>query len=231
MNFDKNTPRILGIAFLFQAIVALLSDLPLSSLIEGYPYETINISTSMISISNNPSMMQISIIGKLITAIGIMLLTVLLYTTLKTQNKVIARWAFGLRFTEVATYAVIAISAFSLLYISQEFVTAGVPDASYFQTLGNLFYESMDYAYSINMLFFSLGAFLFYYLFLKSNYIPKLFSVWGLVSTSLSLIGILFGLFGYNLDLAFYVIAFLPILPLELALGVWLTIKGFRTQK
>ena len=226
MNFGKNTPRLLGIAFLIQAVATVLSDQFSSSLIESD-----NISNSMINISNDPTLMQMSIIGKLITAIGIVLLTVLLYTTLKKQNKVIARWAFGLRITEVAVYAVIVISAFSLLFISQEFVQAGVPDSSYFQTLGSLFYESMEYGYTVNMLFFSLGALLFYYLFLKSKYIPKFFSVWGIISTSLSLIAILFGLFGYTLDLTIYLIAFLPILPLELAIGVWLTVKGFRSTE
>jgi hypothetical protein len=175
--------------------------------------------------------MQAGIVGRLVTAIGILLLTILLYTTLKSQNKVIARWAFGLRLTEVATFAVIGISAFSLLFISQEYVTTGVSDLSYFVTLGSLFYNAMEYTSNVNILFFSLGAFLFYYLFIKSKYIPKVFSVWGMVSTVLALIGILFALFGYELNTVVYLIAFLPILPLELSIGVWLTIKGFRQQE
>ena len=107
-------------------------------------------------------------------------------------------------------------------------MTSGVADASYFQTLGTLFFEAMEYAYNVNILFFSLGAFLFYYLFLKSKYIPKLFSVWGMISTSLSLVGILYALLGYNLNMIMYLVAFLPILPLELGIGLWLIIKGFR---
>jgi hypothetical protein len=113
MGFSENTPRLLGIAFLIQAIASLLSDHLSSSLIESD-----NISNSMVNISSSTATMQLSILGKLITAIGIVLLTVLLYTTLKKQNKVIARWAFGLRLTEVATFAIIVISAFSLLFIS-----------------------------------------------------------------------------------------------------------------
>ena len=164
-------------------------------------------------------------------AAGIVLLTVLLYTTLKSQNKVLARWAFGLRLTEVASFVVIVISAFLLLSISQEYAASGVSDSSYFVMLGNLFYEAMEYAFNVNMLFFSLGAFLFYYLFFKSKYIPKLFSLWGIVSSFLALIGILFALFGYELNMIVYLIAFLPILPLELSIGVWLIVKGFRPQE
>ena len=172
--------------------------------------------------------MQIGIVGRLVTAIGILLLIALLYTTLKSQNKAVARWAFALRLTEVASFAVIVASAFSLLFISQEYTTTAVSDPSYFVTLGSLFYNVMEYASNMNILFFSLGAFLFYYLFLKSNYVPKVFSVWGMVSSFLALVGILFALFGYELSMIIYLIAFLPILPLELSIGVWLTIKGFR---
>ena len=128
----------------------------------------------------------------------------------------------------MASFVVIVISAFSLLFISQEYATTTVSDPSYFVTLGSLFYEAMEYVSNVNILFFSLGAFLFYYLFLKSKYIPKVFSVWGIVSSFLALIGILFALFGYELNMTVYLIAFLPILPLELSIGVWLIIKGFR---
>jgi hypothetical protein len=220
MSFGKNTPRVLGIAFLFQAVASLLSETVSDSLID-----LDGISNSMINISNNTVTMQAGIVGRLVTAIGILLLTVLLYTTLKSQNKVVARWAFGLILTEVATFAVIVMSAFSLLFISQEFATTGVSDPSYFVTFGSLSYNAMEYASIMNILFFSLGAFLFYYLFLKSKYIPKVFSVWGMVSTFLALIGILFALFGYGLNTIMYLIAFLPILPLELAIGVWLKLR------
>jgi hypothetical protein len=226
MSFGENTPRILGIVFLFQAIASLLSETVSDSLIDLN-----SISNSMVNISNNPITMQAGIVGRLVTAIGILLLTILLYTTLKSQSKVIARWAFGLRLTEVATFAVIVISAFSLQFVSREYTTTGVSDSSYFVTLGSLFYNAMEYASNVNILFFSVGAFLFYYLFLKSKYIPRVFSVWGMVSTFLALVGILFALFGYELNTIVYLVAFLPILPLELAIGVWLTVKGFRLQE
>jgi hypothetical protein len=83
MNSDKNTPRLLGFMFLFVAAASLLSSLMLDSFditIVGPPD---NISETMIKISDNPTTMQISIVGYLISAVGIVLLAVLLYTTLK----------------------------------------------------------------------------------------------------------------------------------------------------
>jgi hypothetical protein len=71
------------------------------------------------------------------------------------------------------------------------------------------------------------GGILFYYLFLKSKYVPIVFPLWGIIATSLAFIGILFVLFDYNVPM----FVFLPILPLELAIGVWLMVKGFRPQE
>lgn len=226
MGPDKNTSRLLGIAFIVQALASLFSEQLSSVLIDPE-----NISNTMINISNNTLTMYGSMVGKIITAMGVLLLTILLYTALKKQNKVIARWAFGLRLTEVAVFAVIVMSAFGLLQMSQEYTTAGTMDSSYLVTLGSVFFEAMDYASAVNMLFFSLGALLFYYLFLKSKYIPKLFSVWGLVSTALAFGGTLSILLGYSLNMIVYLIAFLPILPLELGIGIWLTIKGFKLNE
>jgi hypothetical protein len=226
MNSDNFTPRLLGFMFVFVALASLLSGQllgPLSYSIIGPPD---NISETMIKFSDNPTTVQMSIVGFLIEAVGIVLLAVLLYTTLKKQNKIIARWAFGLWIVQAVFVAVRQISAFSLLNVSQEFVKAGATDSSNFQTLGSLFYESIQFVYSSQMVFYCIGGILFYYLFLKSKYVPIVLSLWGITAASLAFIGTLFAFFDY--DVPIYV--FLPLLPFELAIGIWLMVKGFNSS-
>jgi hypothetical protein len=223
MNSDKNTPRLLGFMFLFVVVAGLLSTLVLSPLNYTPLGPVENISETMISFSDNPTMVQMSIVGFLIEAVAIVLLTVLLFTTLKKQNKIIARWAFGLWIIEAVFLAVREINAFSLLYTGQEFVKAGAPGSSYFQTLGSLFHELAQYSYDVQMIFYCTGGILFYYLFLKSKYVPKVLSIWGILAASLGFVGELFVIFGYDVPL--YV--FLPVLPFEISIGVWLLVKGF----
>ncbi len=225
MNSDKNTPRLLGLMFVIVIVISLLSGTiltPLNFKMTGPPD---NISETMINFSDNPAMVQMSIVGFLLEAVAIVLLTVLLYTTLKKQNKIIARWAFGLWIIEAVAIVVREINAFSLLYTSQEFVKAGAPDSSYFQTLGSLFYKLMHFSYDAQMIFYCVGGILFYYLFLKSKYVPKVLSLWGITAASLAFIGYLFVVFGYDIPL--YV--FFPIFPFEIAIGVWLMVKGFNS--
>lgn len=226
MNSDKNTPRILGLMFVVVAVISLLSGLPLDQLNYSMTGPPDNISETLTSFSDNPTMVQMSIVGFSIEAVAIVLLTVLLYTTLKTQNKIIARWAFGLWIIEAVFIAARQISAFSLLNTGQEYVKAGAPESSYFQTLGSLFYELMHFNLNVQMVFYCVGGFLFYFLFLRSKYIPRVLALWGLIAVSLGFIGVLFTFFGYAVPL--YV--FLPILPFELAIGLWLIVKGFSSS-
>ena len=217
MNSDKNTPRFLGAAFLLQAVAAAVWTYLLSSLIV-----TGDISASMTNIANNALQMRASIVFTMITAIGVAMLGALLYIVLHKQNKIIALVALVLYLIEAAILAASRIAAFALLRTSQESVIAGHPD--YLQTLGNLFYESAEFGDWLHMLPFALGATLFYYLFFKSGYIPRVLSLWGLIAAPLALVGELFVLFGYDVPL----VVFLPNLPFELTIGVWLMVKGIR---
>ncbi len=224
MSLDNNTPRYLGAAFLIQAFASAASGLLLSPVDLLAASVSGNIADIMSTIANNGFLMRASIVGEMVTAFGVTLLGVLLFGTLKKQNGKIALVALALYLTEVALLAFRETLVFSLLRISQESVVAGHPD--YMQTLGNLVFESQSYAYSLHTLFFALGATMFYSLFFKSGYIPRLLALWGLIATNLALIGTLAELLGYSVPL----VVFLPNLPFELTIGIWLMVKGIREQ-
>ncbi|MCP4418349.1 MAG: DUF4386 domain-containing protein [Chloroflexi bacterium] len=218
MNIDKNTPRFAGAAFLLQAVASAIAGLILLRplIVSG------NIIDSMANMSNSALQVRAGIVVEMITVIALIILSVLLFVILKKQNMKIALVALGLRLTEVALLAVSRIATFTLLRISQAFVIEGHP--AYLQTLGNLAYESQEFTYSLSMVFFTLGGTLFYYLFFKSEYVPRALAIFGLIAAPLALVGELFGLFGFDVPL----VVFLPNLPFELAIGIWLLVKGIR---
>ena len=222
MNLDKVNPRLLGVFFLIVAVTSLLSMFLFDSIVG-----TGSISDSMIDISNNLMQIRISILIDVICSIAIVFLGVFLYRTLKKQNKNIALIALGLYIVESALLGVSKISHYSLFNLSQEFVKAGAPDSSYFQTSATLLLSDAKFAYSIHLLVFALGALLFYYLFLKSKYVPLVFPAWGLIAVSLVLIGTIIYLL-YDLTI---IVMFAPNMLFELAIGVWLMVKGFRPQE
>ena len=154
--------------------------------------------------------------------IGIVALGSLLDLILKNQNEKTALVARGLYLLTAAIIATSRIATFALLRISQESVSAGHP--AHLQTLGNLFYELQEFGYFLHMLPYTLGATLFYYLFHKSGFLPKVLSIWGLIAAPLALIGSLFDHLGFEISM----FVFLPNLPFDLAIGVWLIFKGLK---
>ena len=221
MDLDKFNPRFLGAAFLIVAVTSILSMILFDSIVG-----TGSISDSMINISNNLMQIRISILIDVICTIAIVFLGVFLYITLKKQNKNIALVALGLYIVESALLGVSKISHHSLFNISQEFVKAGAPDSSYFQTMATLFLSDAKFTYSIHLLVFGLGALMFYYLFLKSKYVPLVFPAWGLIAASLLVIGTIIVLL-FDLTI---IVMFVPNMLFELAIGVWLMVKGFGSQ-
>ena len=216
MSSDKSTPRFLGAAFLLQAIASLVSGLFLLQPLT----ESGNVSAIMQAFAANVVQARASIVGEMITAIGIVMLGALLYLTLKREDERIALVAMGLYLVEATILVVSRIPVFLLLLVSQEAGTAA--DPAYLQTLGRLFYESQDFGYSLHMVPFALGATLFYYLFFKSRLIPRWLSIWGLIAAPAALVGMVFVLFGFTVP----IIVFLPNLPFELTIGVWLLVRG-----
>jgi hypothetical protein len=81
----------------------------------------------------------------------------------------------------------------------------------------------------IAAIFFSLGSTVFFYVFLRSTYIPKALSVWG-VFASLSYAALWVTRLILPESSGLVVYGSLPILIAELSTGLWLLVKGIKTQ-
>jgi hypothetical protein len=222
MNIGMNTIRLLGVAQLLVFGFGMLGGLLLSSAVGSG-----TISDILVNTSKNLSRMWISNLAWLIASVAIIALGVLFYTVFSEEYPIISLLALGCFLAEAITLAVSKIGAYALIPLSQEFVEAGTPEPSYFQTLGDFFYYGFDrQGFDIHMLFFCLGGMLWYYLFYVSNTIPRVLSLWGLVAVCLVLVTTLLKLYDRDFLPAAQVLA-LPYVPYELFLGVWLIVKGF----
>jgi hypothetical protein len=222
VNIDVNTIKLVGVAQLFVFATGIIGNQLLVSVVGSG-----STSEKLVNISNNLTRVRISNLVTLIECVGIIVLGVLFYIVFNNEYKIIALVALGLFLAEAITLAVSKTGAYALIPLSQEFVEAGTPETSYFQTLGDFLYSSVDrLGYDIHLLFFGLGGILWYYLFYISNYIPRVLSVWGLVAVLLFTIYVVLTLYDRNFPPAVGILA-LPYLPYELVLGLWLIFKGF----
>ena len=220
MNKIKSTARFAGAAFLLQAVASAVAGLILLRplIVQG------SIVYSMTNMAENVIQVRAGIVVEMITAAALVILSALLFIILRKQSLSIALVALGLRIVEVALLAVSRVFTFGLLRVSQASVAVG--HHATMETLGNLFFESQEFSYSLSMIFFTLGGSLFYFLFLKSGHIPRWLAVFGLIAAPLAFVGELVGLFGISVPL----VVFLPNLPFELTIGVWLLVKGIRDR-
>ncbi|MFW9905450.1 MAG: DUF4386 domain-containing protein [Candidatus Thorarchaeota archaeon] len=223
MGLNKNTPRFLGIAFLVQFVGSLLS-----GTLSGLILETGTISEKLVNISNNTTLFRLCIFLDLITSIAIIAMAVLLYIVLQKQNKILALVALSWWLTEAIILAISRIWALGLLELSLDYVQTGVTDPSYFLTLGSVMYESIQFGFALHMLFFTVGGPLWYYMFYKSEAIPRGLALWGLVLFPLMAISITLDILGVTLDDTLKLIIFVPYIPFEAVMGIWFLVKGIK---
>ena len=154
-----------------------------------------------------------------------------MYPILKKHDETLALGSVGFRIIEGAIFMVGAIYLLILVPLSREFVQAGAPDASYFQTLGALLLEAVDWINQMLAIVFSLGALMIYYLFYQSKLIPRWLSGWGLIGATLHLASGLLVMFGSLTEFSVLGIFWdLPIALQEMVLAVWLIVRGFNSS-
>lgn len=221
MTTRKYTPRLLGAAFLIVVFTSLGSGLVLMSTVGSG-----GISDILVDISNRLTLMRIFILADLVTSLGIIVLAVLLYVVLNNQNEVLALVALGCWLTEAMALAISKFAASALVPLSQEFVQAGAPEHSYYQTLGEVLYSGVvvQLGQTTELLFYCFGGLSWYYLFYRSRYIPRAISLFGLMAVSVALVGLALQFSGHDVS----IFVFLPILPFELTIGAWLMLRGIK---
>jgi hypothetical protein len=152
-----------------------------------------------------------------------------LYPVLKKYSESQALGSVGFRISEGVLRFVAVCALLLLITLSQQFVKAGAPDSSYFQTLGVLLYAGYRWVGNVgSLLAFSIGCLLYYIIFYRTKLVPRWLSAWGLVGgilTMLSCVLVTLGLIApFSME---QIVLALPIAPQEMVLAVWLIVKGF----
>jgi Domain of unknown function (DUF4386) len=152
-----------------------------------------------------------------------------LYPLLKKYNGALALGSVGFRVVENVFVLIGTLSLLSLLTLSQEFIAAGAPGASSFQTLGALLLAVRDWQlHVITGLAFSLGVLMYYAILYRSNLIPRWLSGWGVLGAVLSLAATVLASFTHDFGLeSVHTYLNIPIGLQELVFAVWLIAKGF----
>jgi uncharacterized protein DUF4386 len=143
-------------------------------------------------------------------------------------KKGLALWYVGTRITEGGMYLVAVLAIWAFLPLSREFAAAGAPDASHFQTSGDVLQTTSDLALTLAQSVFAIGAVMLYYLLFQSMLVPRWLSLWGLVAAPLFLIASLSLLWTGDPNSTLANVLFAPLGVQEMVIAVWLIARGFR---
>lgn len=214
----RNTARIVGILFIIGTIAGISSFVGAPSL-DDPDY--------LVNISANGNLTIIGALCVLIMGIALAPVPVFLFPILKKVNESLALGYVVFRILEVVTYIITVISWLSLLTLSQEFVLAGAPDASHYQTLGTLLLTVGAWVDPVLVIIFSMSALILNYLLYRSILVPRWLSGWGFVGGLLHLAEGVLNLFGLLPGMPWGALFFAPIALQEMVYAVWLIFKGF----
>jgi hypothetical protein len=224
MSSNRKTAIIVGVLFIVATAAPIMTAPFLGFLGGGLLGEPIP--DYLVRVSANENQVYIGMFIELIWALAVIGIPVMLFPILKKHNEALALGFFSFRFIEGLSTIVGSIILLTLLALSQEFVKAGVPDASYHQTSGTLLLAAREWAFMIGSgLVWSLSALILNGMLYQSRLVPRWLSVWGLVGATLSFATYLLQFFGIDLD-----ILFLPIAVQEMVFAVWLIVKGFNSS-
>jgi hypothetical protein len=223
MDSYRNSAIAAGVLFIIADLVGFMS-LPF--------IQPMNDTNYLVSVSANANMVTTAALLLFIGGAAAIGIGISLYPVLKKFKEGLALGAVGFRIAEGMLDFVAVIGLLVLITLSQQFVNAGAPDSSYFQTLGVLVDGGYHWTSNIvKLMAFSIGAMIYYIIFYRTKLVPRWLSGWGIVAAIFTMVSALLTMYGLIAPFSTaQVILNLPILPQELVLAVWLIIKGFNSS-
>jgi len=228
-NDEKNKnslAKITGFVFLFSLIIPLINwSFILSKFIDNE-----NVLNTANNIMAKETLFRVGITIELVMSVGLVLLAVLLYRILKSVNMNLALIALILKLVEATIMATSVLIPFIALQIQIGEISNTVVTHEQLMLPIGLIFNSHTAITSIAMFFLGLDMMVFSYLFLKSKYIPRLISSFGILSFMLIFLHSLMYIIAPEFaEMPIYQIIFwLPSGLFEIIIGIWLLVKGLK---
>jgi hypothetical protein len=219
MNPDKTTARVVGALFIITMVAGMLEAYLVAPILQG----------PLKNVYPNEFRVMVGALLILVMSVGIAGIATALFPVIKRHSETIAITYVCFRTVECMLLIVGAISSLFLITLSQEYLKAGTPEASYFQTLGILAVRVRYSAYQIAMVILGAGSLMLFYSLLKSKLIPRFISIWGLVGYAFLLASALLDISGViDTVKGAGAVMYIPGGLFELVVfPLWLIVKGF----
>jgi hypothetical protein len=216
--------RVAGLAYIIVILLGIfsVSYIDFKLVVPGNDAATAN------NILANEFRFRISFLSEIVIYVLVVLLSLALYVILKSVNKQLALLALLWRLGEAVIGSSIAVLSglVPLLLLNHE----GAFETAQLHSLAGALLEVRNAGLDVVLIFIGAGGTLFCYLFFKSKYIPRILSVWGMI-TYLSMLLLAFtSILMPDLSEAVKMAFYAPGGLFEILIGLWLLIKGINVE-
>ncbi len=219
---QRRAARVAGAAFLLTMAVVVAVNFGVNErlIVPDKPAETAR------NILAHERLFRLGIAGNLAYAAGLMVLLSALYVVLRPVSRGVALVAAFWRLAYAAVWALLALHYFTALRLisGADYLHALGPDGA--QALARFYLSGFD-AYYVGLLFWGFASTACAWLWLRSGTIPRALAVFGLIGSAwcvaCTLLLYVFPTFPNTVNLWWFDS---PMALFELALGLWLLVKG-----
>lgn len=222
---DRSTATVVGALF----IIALVP-----FMIGGALYSPSTASADFLeNASPDQTTISLGILIEFVAVLAIPLIGAFLYPVLRRFSEPLALSYVAFRALEALLLIATEAKVLSLIDLSEDHLDttgAGSSDAVGLQAIGDGLLAEKDRLFLLYVLVFGVGALFLYTLLYRALVVPRWLSGWGFLSAAWMLIGtvlIMLDAFGDTSTGALEAIFVIPIPLNELALAIWLIVKGF----
>ncbi len=216
--------RVAGFLFLWLIITGLAGMLTISHIVGSGTF-----AEKAQRVIASEHLYRVALFSELIETLSTLLLAFALYVTLKPFDKLVAQMAMYWRMGESFIGCVGMIFGYVRLALYTSPQSLGATGTDRTQALVDLTRTAGSAAYNIGATCFGIGSILFFYLFFKSRYIPRILAAFGVFASVLVPIMCLGSLI-FPEHAATLQYGWAPMAIAEVATGIWLMLFAVKTQ-
>ena len=221
VDLNKNA-RIAGLVYFFIIAIGMINNLFVLNGVLS-PNDITKTTSNIIA---KISVFRLSIVLDLLMFLMVTFLSVSLYSLLRSVNKNMALIGFAFRFGESILGGVYVLLSLCILTVvnTKEIMTMNTMEQinSYIQ----FFLDLKNISFNVLIIFMGVGATIFCWLFYQSKFIPRVISVWGMITYILMTIISFAALLFSNLPTSIVIAVMAPSSLFEITIGLWLCIRG-----
>ncbi len=222
---QRKAARVAGFTYLFTFAIVVFSNFAI--------HDRLNVAGNAAATAQNilahETLFRIGIACDLVYCIGVVILLTALYVILEPVNRGLALLAALWKLVYALAWVFMTLKFFDALRLLYPAAYLRVFETERLQALAKLYLSARFDRYYGGLLFYALGGTVSSYLFLKSNYIPKVLAASGVIAfawcAACTFVFLIFPDFTRIVNLWWFDT---PMGLFELASGFWLLFKGLR---